>query len=100
MKYYSEVTKKLYDTERELAIAEADAIKQQAEAEEKKKARANRAKEVEDALKAVTEAQRHYTELKNKFIEDYGNFHVSLSEKTPVMKQSDINSLIDLLFNL
>lgn len=100
MKYYSEVTKKLYDTERQLAAAEADVIKQQAEAEEKKKARAARAKEVEDALKAVTEAQRHYTELKNKFIEDYGSFHVSLSEKTPVTKSGDINSLIDLLFNL
>lgn len=100
MKYYSEVTKKLYDTEPQLVAAEANVIKQQAEAEEKKKARAARAKEVEDALKAVTEAQRHYTELKNKFIEDYGSFHVSLSEKTPVTKQGDINSLIDLLFNL
>lgn len=100
MKFYSEVTKKLYDTEKELVNAEAALIKAQADEEEKKKVRATRAKEVEDAYKTLIAAQQHYTELKNKFIEDYGSFHMSIKEKTPVSDLSDINKLIDVLFNL
>ena len=100
MKYYSDVTKKLYDTERELVAAEANVIKAQAAEEEKKKARAARAKEVEEAYKAVIAAQQHYAELKNKFIDDYGSFHMSLTQKTPVTTAQDVNRLIDALFNL
>ena len=62
--------------------------------------RATRAKEVEEAFKAMNVAHQHYIELKNKFIEDYGSFHLSLTEKTPVNKSTDLNSLIDWLFNL
>lgn len=97
MKYWSEVTKKLYDTEMDLAAAEAVAKKADAEKEAKSKARAARAKEVEDAYRAVMEANKHYNELKDKFVEDYGSFHMTITSKTPLQSKPDI---FDMLFNL
>ena len=49
---------------------------------------------------AVLEAQAKYTELKNKFIDDYGGFHMTATHKGPVWSAADINNWIDLLFNL
>ena len=100
MKYYSDVTKKLYETQPALVEAEALELKKQNEAEEKAKQRKVRAKEVEDAFKAVLDAQAHYTELKNKFIEDYGNFHVTENRQIPVKTAADFSNFIDLLFSL
>lgn len=100
MKYYSDVTKKLYDEQAALVEDEAKELKKQSEAEELAKQRKARAKEIEDAFKAVVDAQAHYTELKNKFIEDYGSYHMSLSNKVPVKTAKDFDKLIDLLFNL
>lgn len=99
MKFYSDVTKKLYETQAALVEAEALELKKKAEVEEKQKQRGERAKEVEAAYKAILEAQTKYAELKNKFIEDYGSFHMTVTEKTPTGKLSDLNDLIDLLFN-
>lgn len=60
MKFYSEVTKKLYETEKELIAAE----KEVAVAEEKKaeaaKAKKADALKVEDAFKANNDAKREY----------------------------------------
>ena len=100
MKFYSDVTKKLYDTQDALTSAEALVLKEKAEAEEKEQKRGERAKEVEAAYKAVLEAQAKYTELKNKFIDDYGGFHMTATHKGPVWSAADINNWIDLLFNL
>lgn len=100
MKFYSDVTKKLYDTQDALASAEALVLKEKVEAEEKEQKRGERAKEVEAAYKAVLEAQAKYTELKNKFIDDYGGFHMTATHKGPVWSAADINNWIDLLFNL
>ena len=60
MKFYSEVTKKLYETEEDLKIAEkevADENAKKAEAAQAKKADAQR---VEEAFKASNEAKREY----------------------------------------
>lgn len=60
MKFYSEVTKKLYDSEKELAAAEkavADAEIKKAEAAKAKKADAAK---VEEAFKANNDARREY----------------------------------------
>lgn len=60
MKFYSEVTKKLYDSEKELAAAEkavADAEIKKAEAAKAKKADAAK---VEEAFKANNAAKREY----------------------------------------
>ena len=100
MKYYSEVTKQLYGTPEELTAAEDKAAQAQAAEEEKKKARQARAKEVEDAYKAAVEAHNHYIELKNKFLDDYKQFHYTFTEKTPVKNVSDLFDTIDFLFGL
>ena len=101
MKFYSDVTKKLYDSEKQLLEAEDKVLKAQKEEEARKKqladTRAARAKEIEEAYKAVIEAENHYADLKNKFIEDYGSFHMSFSTKTPLKTADDI---FNLLFNL
>ena len=40
-------------------------------------ARKVRAKEVEDAYKACLDANKHYRDKLNKFIDDYGSFHMT-----------------------
>ena len=81
MKFYSEVTKKLYDSEKELTDAEAkikEAEAKKAEAEKvKKAARTTKAKEVEAALKAANEAQKKAIKLLKDFTNEYGYFHTS-----------------------
>lgn len=75
MKYYSDKTKKLYDsvellTEAEMAYDEAHAAELK-KAEEKKQ----RAEEIKAARQAIITAQNAYNELVNKFIKDYGSYH-------------------------
>lgn len=81
MRYYSDIVKKFYDTQKECSIAEKKALVEKEEAEKKaielKETRKNRAKEVEDALEAVYAAENKYKELLGAFLEDYGSFHYS-----------------------
>lgn len=100
MKYWSEKTHLLYDTEKELNEAEKAAKAEEEKLNEKKKVRAARAKEVEDALKAAVEAQNHYIELRNEFIDDYGAFHCSYTSKAPAQSSFDPIKALDLLFNI
>ena len=111
MKFYSEVTKKLYNTEAELNDAEA-AIKK-AECEKKaretklKIERAERAKGVdaafEDYRKAKEIAKKKYSDanaLLDAFVKDYGTYHVSISEKNKRADNFDelFSELINSLF--
>lgn len=110
MKYFSEKTKKFYDDEVSCKDAEAafDA-KMTAIAEEKKRlaeARKERAKEVEEAYHAMQAANKEarkmekaFIEKRNKFIHDYGSFHMTVSntEQLPAMP-SDMVDLFNLLF--
>ena len=91
MKYYSDVTDKVYTTEQELvdaelAFAKAQAEKEEAakkakEAEEAKKAqRKQRADEIETARKEMVEAQKKYQQLINDFVRDYHSYHFSATE--------------------
>ena len=84
--YYSDVTKKYYDSEESLVAAENEVVKAQKAAEEKNKARKTRAQEVENAYKVAVDAQKKYLELRNQFIKDYGAYHTT------------INDIIDQLF--
>lgn len=72
-------------------VAEEKARKEQLKAD-----RAIRAKEVEDAFKAVAAANKNYTDLLNAFVKDYGSYHCTISD-------SDMNDtgwkLVDSLFN-
>lgn len=83
MKYYSEVLKKTFDTEKECRAAEDQYERKIAEAKRKEQEISNerkaRAKEIEDAYKEVHEAQRKYNILLHKFIEDFGSFHMTFS---------------------
>lgn len=77
--YYSDVTKKYYESEDALNAAEAEVIKAQKAAEEKSKARKARAKEVDDAYNAAVEARNKYVNVLNQFLKDYGSYHSTIS---------------------
>ena len=111
MKFYSEVTKKLYDTEAELNDAET--VIKKAECEKKaretklKNERAARAKVVdaafEDYRKAKEIAKKKYSDanaLLDAFVKDYGTYHVSISEKNKRADNFDelFSELINSLF--
>ena len=77
MKYYSDKTNKLYDSEKSLLKAEKDFAVKEAAEKEKRERRATRAKEVEDAY-------RHAEDLLEVFIDDYGSFHTSVNKPISV----------------
>lgn len=60
MKFYSEVTKKLYDSEKELAAAEKAVVDAEAKKVEAAKAKKADAARVEEAFKANNAAKREY----------------------------------------
>ena len=94
MKYFSEVTKKYYDTEKacledEFKVKEAQNLekirkeRELAQAKEKQEKlaaeRKARAAEVEEARKAADTARAKYAELLEAFCRDYHTFHLSLT---------------------
>lgn len=76
--FYSDITKKTYETEE--ACLEAEKLV--AAENEKKEAlaaeRGKRAKEVEDAYERALEARQTAYDLMREFIHDYGSFHTTL----------------------
>lgn len=81
MKIYSELTKQEYPTVEACQKAEMEYGKALVEAKEKqnklsaeKKARADA---IAAAYKKVIDAQKEYVTLKNAFINDYGQFHMT-----------------------
>lgn len=112
MKYYSEITRRLYNTEEDLRKdeakiqakkeeAEAARIKKEEEEKLKKTIRATKAKEVEKALKDANEAQAKAIKLLKEFTKEYGYFHTSytLKDRDSIDKTDNFNGLID-AFNL
>lgn len=71
MKFYSELTKKLYDTKEDLQKAEIEITKSKAD-------RAERAKEVTEAIKKANEAQKEANKLLSDFVHDYGSFKTTI----------------------
>lgn len=82
MKIYSEKTNKEYATVDECLAAEKEydqlIEKEEARKKELAETRKNRALEVEDAYKAVLEAQKVYREKLDAFVTDYGSFHMTV----------------------
>lgn len=74
MKFYSELTKKLYDTQEDLQKAEIALTKSKAD-------RAERAKEVEKALKEANEASKKANKLLQEFVKDYGSFKTTIKDE-------------------
>lgn len=95
--YFSEVLNKRFDTEEACLQAEkeyAEKIAAQKEAEQKlKNEKAARAKDIENAYKAYKDAEKKYLELRNKFVEDYGQYHMTVREESPITSWSDLFNL-------
>jgi hypothetical protein len=106
MKYYSEKLKKLFDAEKELISAEKtfdeQALVQKKELDIKK----DFAKKVEDAYKEYVKTVREtnkivsdthgvYIKLRNDFINKYGSFHMSFTDKSHFETQS-LTDLFDI----
>lgn len=87
MKYYSEVLRQTFDTEKACVEAEEAHNKAIAEAEAQKKAlaeeRATRAKEVEEYYKAAVEAKKAYDAKLKDFLKDYKTFHATFKTTDP-----------------
>ena len=87
MKYYSEKLNALYNSQIELEEAEYAVEKAQKEKEERenklKAERKARADEIKTALEQVESASKEYYDLVQKFVRDYGSFHLTVDEKSP-----------------
>lgn len=79
-KYWNEYTNEVFDTEEEAMASEKKYLDAQEAKKKKDSERAARAKEVEDAMKAVIEAKKHYNEVLKAFCKDYGSFHYSTND--------------------
>ena len=77
MKYFSEKTKKMYDDVDALQKAEKDYDKAHELEEKKTQEKRNRAKDIEKAYEEARQACGKYYDLVNKFINDYGSYHIS-----------------------
>ncbi len=90
-KFYSDVTKKIYDTEADLEKDEKEIEAKNAlikkEKEELALARKEAAEEIKvattkvnDAYKALQEAQNELADKKKKFIDKYGSYHYTTTD--------------------
>lgn len=71
MKFYSEITKKLYDDKDSLVKAEVAATKAKSDREVK-------AKEVTELIKAANEATKKANKALSEFIKEYGSFKTTI----------------------
>lgn len=91
MKYYSEITKKLYDTEVALRVAEK---KFGQEAEEKTKAY----DEVKKAFNEAFNAKEKYHALRDKYVQKYGSIELENSNVKTQEEGASSKSFNDLLY--
>lgn len=85
MKYYSEITKKTYDSEDECLEAEkavADKTNQRKEA----------AAKVDTAMKAYLDAKKAYYDELDKFCKQFGAYHKTVTS-------SDLSDVYDMMTN-
>ena len=80
MKYYSELTKEVYDTPELLEEAEKVVLEENKEKERKLTEHAERAKAVENAFAEAQEARKKADELLSEFCKDYESFHTTIKE--------------------
>ena len=91
--YYSTELKRLFDSEEECDKAELEAIEARKKAEEEKDRlqaeRKARAQKVEDARKAMVEAQKNYEKILGDFLRDYKTYHYSTSSLEEIPRLFD-----------
>ena len=96
--FYSEVLNKYFTTEEACLQAEneyAEQLAAQKEADRKaKETKAAKAKAVEDAYKAYVAAEKTYLELRNHCVKEYGQFHMTYRDETPVVDFTDLFKLL------
>ena len=84
MRYYSDVTKKFYESADECAKEEkarqVELEKIEAENQKKAEKRKEAAKKVEEAYELYRKAQKDYHDELSKFCETYGSFHMTLGK--------------------
>ena len=78
MQYYSEKTKRLYNTIKELESAESEYDKKQKEIELAKKERSEAAKKVEELRELAHNAADAYQQELSKFCDKYGSYHTTI----------------------
>ena len=91
MKYYSDKTKKIYETIEDLQSAEAIFDKEYAEKLKEKEVKKARVAEIEKARAEAEAAAEKYNKLIREFIRDYKYYHSTISK---------IDDNIEKLFNL
>ena len=92
MKYYSEVTNKVYDTVNALKEAEMEVAN-------KANARKADAEKVEAAEKACIEARAAYEKALSDFCKKYGSYHKTFSVNEAEKGLDSLSKLVDALFN-
>ena len=89
MKYFSDVTNKVYETVEALQEAEKSVLEErqakELAAQKKKEEREVRAKEVDAAIKAAVDAQKIATDKLNAFCKDYGTFHTTVANANALL---------------
>lgn len=98
MKFYSEVTKKLYDTPELVKEAEDKAKAEEERASKLKETRAERAKE-------VTDAYDRFVSLREAFLKDYGSFHMTYHRNSKdgdakIETPTSLSELVESIINI
>lgn len=88
MKYYSEITKKLYDEKDALIKAEVEATKAKSD-------RAEKAKEVTELLKAANEATKKANKALADFVKEYGSFKTTIKDEDVDVNKSSFWDIFD-----
>lgn len=94
MKYYSEITKKFYESSKE---CEADEAKVTQEQNQKNFARKAAAEKVETAYKAYTKAAKEYHEALQEFCSKFGTYHKTYTTNEFNDKFNDWLAFINML---
>ena len=95
MKYYSDVTKQVYETVDALKEAEVKEEEKLAKVKLEKEERAAAAKEVEELFKKANEAYKEARHKMDEFCKKYGSFHYTITDSNlPATK-----TLFDVLFD-
>ena len=93
MKYYSEMTDKVYETKEECEKAEEAIVAKKKAEEEKqltlKNEREARSKAVVEAFKKARETEMEANRLMKEFVKDYGSFHMSYNGKSSLPTLAD-----------
>lgn len=104
MKYYSEITKKNYDTPAECMEAERAVAKARKEEQEKKEKKAAERKEQADKVKAAREAyieaRSNYAKELEDFTKKFGSWHETYTgEDAQRLAPTLFDSIFDRFFN-